>query len=119
MDMRAKAKRMTARERRALLDKPIIIMNYRICHSLKRWAGTIVNDNFGEGLVKARAGSKPKYSDGPGGFGTQGAYEGLDGLVNGPWNGAMDLGYASKFDSSNYTEDYALWERIVDNDPKL
>lgn len=114
--MRAKAKRMTARERRALLDKPIIIMNYRICHSLKRWAGTIVNDNFGEGLAKARRGAHQAKGRG---MDTAGVYEGLDGLVNGPWNGAMDLGYASKFDAAHYTEDYALWERITDNDPKL
>ena len=50
----SKRKTLTHKQRMALIYTPIVLLNHRICHSVKRWGGVFVNDNFGEHESKRR-----------------------------------------------------------------
>lgn len=83
-------KALTHKQRRALINKPITICNYRTVHPVKRWGGVFVNDNFGEGLAKRGTGR------------LAGMTSDNVGLVE----------PVTQFDSSFHLADFALWERI-------
>ena len=83
---------MTHKQRRALIEKPIVLLNYRIVHPVRRWGGVFVNDNFGEGFKKSRA-------------------QRLAGMTGDEEpTGLVDS--VTQFDSSFHRLDFALWERI-------
>lgn len=85
-------KALTHKQRRALINKPITICNYRTVHPVKRWGGVFVNDNFGEGLRKSVSQRLAGMTGG----------EEPTGLVE----------PVTQFDSSFHLADFALWERI-------
>jgi hypothetical protein len=87
-------KRLTQRQRQAIIDKPIILLNHRTIHPVKRWAGVFVADNFGENR-------KPALQRLPG--------------MTGDCEGTVEVGMPepiTQFDSSFYIADMVLWERI-------
>ena len=97
-------KHLTHRQRLKLINKPLpIIQNFRTVYPVKRWAGVFVDDYFGE-----KAGIKRKVNGR------------LPGMTNTePEYALMEVGVVTKFDESFHMEDYALWERIADNDSDL
>ena len=102
---------LTAEQRQAIIDAPMRpLCNGRVVHSVKRWAGVFVNDNFGEGLKPRRPG-RPGY-----GLETMGAYEGM-----GAENFGFSLAEASVTKFAVDPKDVVLltgrdkvrWERIT------
>jgi hypothetical protein len=83
-------KRLTHRERQVIINRPIVLLNHRIVHSVKRWGGVYVNDNFGENR-------KP-------------ALQRLAGMTGDEAVGLVEP--VTQFDSSFHLADFALWERI-------
>lgn len=86
--------RLTHKQRQALIDRPIILLNHRTIHSVKRWGGVFVNDNFGEGLARRAVNQR------------------LAGMTGGDGNGLTLVEPVTQFDSSFHLADFALWERI-------
>ena len=84
---------LTHEQRLALIYAPIVLLNHRTCHSVKRWGGVFVNDNFGEHESKRRV-MRRAFLEG---------YE-------------TDLTAASEpltgYDKTFHLEDHKMWERV-------
>lgn len=88
--MAKRVRPLNHKERLALIHLRMPPVQY--CFSQKRWAGVIVNDNFGEGMAK-RAIQRRKN-----------------------WVADSDDSVVTQFDTSFFLADYEEWERIADND---
>ncbi len=97
MRKETKNRTLSPRDRVKLLDKPVTILNFRVCHALKRWGGVFVHDYFGEGPLSAQR----RRSGGGKGVGTMNSEE------------------VTQFANVLTFEDYAAWERIADNDANI